>query len=54
MRVSADCAKMNGWRLRFRASYNVKVHTTVVLYTVLSKSDVGMSVSAPHSKVILS
>lgn len=33
-RVSADCAKMTGWRWRQRASYNVKVHCTVVLYSI--------------------
>ncbi len=33
-RVSADCAKMKGWRSRQRASFNVKVHTTVVLCSI--------------------
>lgn len=34
MRVSADCAEMKGWRLRHRASYNAKVCSTVVLYSI--------------------
>lgn len=31
--MSADCAKMKGLRLRQRASFNVKVHSTLVLYS---------------------
>lgn len=41
MRVSADCAKMKGWRLGHGASYNVKVCSIVVLYSIKVRRGYG-------------